>query len=560
MRHTYLGQRKRVLACVMLAATGLLNACSSAEPVVGQSGEGGVESRAVGQLQRPMQPGMAMKPGMPAQPGVPAQANIQLPTWPQKWDANNREPYGIAFGVTQPGPVTVDVQAQGAPVVVSLLGAALQPVQQQSGSGPIRITYQVTPADVQRGALWQVRIALAQAGGPPAQAAGTVAVQHPPADVNVVRMQTQAQRSVPNPQAEASMAGRPDTLFQAEMAKFQQEQMAHRAANTAGVQAKLQAFQMQRQGSIKPRGLEAGESGSEPATTQATEPAVPPADEGDVTTRGGMKIVAPKQSATGATLYDPGTFKLPAPEIEWFSPMTGRPGDQVGIAVLNLGSPSPATTVTFRFTGSASPGSQQAVTYASCPSAPYTAPIIQQNPWWILVSVPEISGVIYECPFSITVTRGSDGQTTAPIYGFQFKPAMEMTELKVPPHWQDSNVHFPFPSQAAQASIYIDGIPPGWRLLRGGCVETGVAGLFGDKGNDTFFMNKSLKNAWKVKSVVVEEIYPGPGSGAAGAYLWESRIGTSSPYVNVRTWQTPNSSIIYKPRVFIEGPRGVPYE
>lgn len=533
----------------VLVLIGVLTGCSTPDSNVDPR-SGDVQSRGMPQMQRPMQPGMAMKPGGQMQPSAAGQANLQLPTWPQKWDVNNHEPYGIAFGVTQPGPILVEVQAQGAPVIVSLLGAVPLPVQQQSGTGPIRLTYQVTPADVQRSALWQVRIALALPGGALAQAGGTIAVQHPPADMNVVRTQVEAQRPLPNPQTEAAMAGKPDAVFQAEMAKFQQEQAAHRAAISADVQSKLQAVQAKRQGMIKPRGVEAGESGSEQAAVPA---------ESEVTTRGGMVKIAPLQDASGGGLViNPGGLTRVPPEIEWVSPLTGRPGDHVGIAVLNLGSPSLGTTVTFTFSGITNPGSLQAVTYASCPSQPITAPILQQNPWWILVSVPEISGVIYECPFYITVTR--DGQTSAPMYGFQFKPAMDMTELKVPPHWQDSYVHFPFPSQAAQASIYIDGIPPGWRLLRGGCVETGTAGLFGDKGNDTFFMKKLLKNNWKVKSVLVEEIYPGPGSGAAGAYLWESRIGTNSPYVNVRTWQTPNSSIIYKPRVFIEGPRGVPYE
>lgn len=552
---------------------GLLFGCSWTNHVA-QTTEDSVESRGLSQMQQPMQPGMAKKPGMPAKPSAAGQANLQLPTWPQKWDVNNREPAGFGFGVTQPGLVTVDVRAQGAPVVVSLLGAASQPVQQQSGTGPIRLTYQVSPADVQRSALWQVRIALAQPAGPPAQAAGTIAVQHPPTDVNAVRVQMQAlmaQRSGPDAQAEAALKARMDAAFQIEIAKFQQEQMTRRAAMAAEVQGKLQAFQMQKKAGIRSRGLEAGESGSEPTTDPATEPATPP-DQTDVTTRGGMSGMKSIQSTAG--LYNPGTFKQVAPEIEWFSPLTGQPGDHVGIAVLNLGSPSPATTVTFRFTGIANPNTQQAVTYASCPSAAFTAPIIQQNEWWILVSVPEISGVIYECPFNIIVTRGSDGQTTAPMYGFTFKPAMDLRQLPMPPPSADSSVQAPddpfnycgfyYAVDRSKGDACVRALspaPPGW-FDRGGSwhVASATAGWFGYKGNDLFYKNKQLKNGWKVVNaeVLVQSSWCAPH--AANAYVNNIGIGTNLPSLDVRVWLTSECNVRYTPAIWIRGPRGVPYE
>lgn len=84
-----------------LALMSIVAGCGGTEPMAG-SGPTAVESRAVTQVQRPM------RPGMPGQPGADVQANAQMPSWPQKWDVNNREPYGVAFGVTQPGQVTVD--------------------------------------------------------------------------------------------------------------------------------------------------------------------------------------------------------------------------------------------------------------------------------------------------------------------------------------------------------------------------------------------------------------------------------------------------------------------
>ena len=105
MRHMDKHQRSRTIrGCGMLVAAGLLAGCAVSEDMA-QTSEGGVESRGLAKMQRQMKPGMPMKPVAQAQPGAPAPADIKLPIWPQKWDVNNREPYGVAFGVTQPGPV-----------------------------------------------------------------------------------------------------------------------------------------------------------------------------------------------------------------------------------------------------------------------------------------------------------------------------------------------------------------------------------------------------------------------------------------------------------------------
>jgi hypothetical protein len=85
--------------------------------------------------------------GTRALPGAPPQQG-QLPTFPQKFDLQGPESRSFGFAVTQPGPVVVDVQAAGAPVIVTLLGLASPPIMQQ-GSGHVHLTVQVTPPDVQ---------------------------------------------------------------------------------------------------------------------------------------------------------------------------------------------------------------------------------------------------------------------------------------------------------------------------------------------------------------------------------------------------------------------------
>jgi len=543
--------------CKAVIAVSLLSACSSSEPVA-QTGEGGVESRAVSQMQRPM------RQGMPEQPGGTGQLNAQLPTWPQKWDVNNREPYGVAFGVTQPGQVTVDVQAQGAPVLVSLLGAAPQPVQQQSGTGPLRLMYQVTPVDVQRSALWQVRIALAQTGGPPAQAAGTITVQHPPADANMVRAQVQAhvaQRSAPNPQAEAAMKAQTDAAFQAEMAKVQQEQMARRAAISAELQPHLQQARMRMQGQIKTRAVEGGEESAPPTT---------PTEE-EVATRGlGPAILA---QPGGTTIVGPVLKELkPAPYIIWISRTNAQPGDELMITGNDFGEPSPGNKLTMLLGADSYPAYGGPVTLV--PN------ILEWHDWYIRFTVPDASGIVRARGVEWTITRGADGVSSAQPQGlgFQFYPAMDLRKLPLPPPWGESVVQAPA-TCLAQLSFTPTGqgcasdltVPYGWFRTGSGSwkVFSSRADWLGYRGNDKFFMNKKLKNLWKVTKANInymnwhtpdDHVWCLTLAQSGNAYVAENRVGTDSPYINIRVWLDPYCSISYSLDIWIQGPKGVPYE
>ena len=127
--------RRSFVGVAVLALASLVIGCASTE-------SGDVESRGLRQKQQPMQL------GAPTQSGAPGQPTAQLPTFPQKFDVQGPESDSFGFAVTQPGPVVVDVQVQGAPVIVTLQGPAPQPISQQ-GTGQIRLTYNATPQDVQ---------------------------------------------------------------------------------------------------------------------------------------------------------------------------------------------------------------------------------------------------------------------------------------------------------------------------------------------------------------------------------------------------------------------------
>jgi hypothetical protein len=152
------------LGCMFTASTIFAGTSAFAD----EETPGEVESRGMPQIQKPMSPGI---------PGAAAQQKFQLPTWPQKFTVEDRKPASLGFAVTQPGPLVVDVQWQGPPLEATLRGPSAQPIVQR-GQGQLRLTYQVTPQDIQRGILWVVNLAfLPNTKG---QATGQVTVQHPP--------------------------------------------------------------------------------------------------------------------------------------------------------------------------------------------------------------------------------------------------------------------------------------------------------------------------------------------------------------------------------------------
>jgi hypothetical protein len=244
--------------------------------------------------------------------------------------------------------------------------------------------------------------------------------------------------------------------------------------------------------------------------------------------------------------------------------MSGQPGDDLAITGTNFGPQSASSRVTFFYRGFL-PNTAQAIRHATCPSSPLVASIKEWNDGLVVMSVPDAPGIVRECPVEIMVTRGSDGAASSPMYGFQLMPAMELRTLPLPPSLADSNVHSPDDGMLTVGEGIIrnpmPNIPPGWHIL--GPDEPyhwavkHAAGWFGDKGFDQFFMTKQLRNEWKVFSARVLPLNEYLGY---GAYIVESRIGSSSPFISVRTWAEPNRSVEYFLRVTIVGPKGVPYE
>ena len=171
----------------------------------------------------------------------------------------------------------------------------------------------------------------------------------------------------------------------------------------------------------------------------------------------------------------------------------------------------------------------------------------------IFASLPDVSGVASGFNGVVYVVRGSDKAASTGA-AFHFNPALEIRELPLPPSVIDSQPFDPFTYGAP-------GAPRGWYYdgqLQVWTETTEGADFFGKKGNREFFANKHLKNGWVTEDTQVICVYPTGGGG--GAYLAGSRLGTDSPCVNVRVWEDAFHSVIYTFHVWIQGPKGVPYE
>jgi hypothetical protein len=521
------------LASGLLIAVTALGACSSADRAA-KPGEGGVESRGLSRMQQPMQPGMAVRPGMPAQPDAPGQANIQLPTWPQKFEVQGPEANSFGFPVTQPGPITVEVQAQGAPLLVTLQSSGGQPITRPA-TGGMRMNYNVTPQDVQRSLFWTVEIRLAQPM-PPQQggrAGGTINVQHPPVNHQQVQtalaahqqaaQQQRAQQEAQAQQEAAQAAAQIEQAVQQRKVQFEQQEAGRRATLFAQIEPELQQLRSRVGGMLRARGLEGEDSSGSPtsdeaaATTETTE---------DIATRGVMKSRPPS-----GMRYFPTPQPMPNPVISSLSVTQGRPGDPLFINGSNFGTA----------------GGEVRFVMGPGKDLPAPAGVVWTDNQ-IFATIPDPPGLL---GFSGTIYIKRAGETVSSnLAPFRFEPILVFRDYKMPALISDYRYQFPvdFPDHTRH-----------FARLWNGNVFSGLT------GTNEYFPNTTLKNGW----VLDEVYYTQPGSLSCMShhgcsYLLEKRIGSSQPYFSVRYWLYAadlggakfTSYLI--DRISLRGPKGVP--
>ena len=463
--------------------------------------------------------------GTRAVPGAPPQQG-QMPTFPQNFAVQGPESASFGFAVTQPGPIMVDVRAQGAPVIVTLQNLAAPPMTQQ-GSGHVHLAYQVTPQDVQKSTIWTVRIKLAHAALPPAgvHATGTVMVQHPPADPGVVQAQVaamttqdRANRQRANDQAQASL----DAAFQSHRAKFEQERQQRQAAERAQNQSIIDQIRARGGDVVQSRGIESGEKVGEQPSVSSSE---------GVGTRGVFGTTGAVTPLPGVATPPPaGTPKLslapaaPAPLIDHLNKNQGQPKDQVIIYGRNFGNAGGD------------------VVFHIGPNASLTGVVEAWSDTVIVVDVPDASGLL-QFDGGVFIPMGQIQSNTVP---FRFIPAQEGRIVRS----AKGDVMLAQPGSDDTNAV------SGWDHISHPNTTTWRLG--GHAGNDVVFPTMRLKNGWIVQNVSV--LLPGCGlfPDCQGAYIADSRIGTDTLMFNTRWWYEALHDSDYNFAVWIVGPRGVP--
>lgn len=504
------------MSLIVVMAAGMLIGCSQTQPVADSAGE--VGTRAVSRA--------SVRPGESGDPSVivglvdsksTGQPNA-LPIFPQKFDVQGPETDSFVFAVTQPGSVVVDVQGQGAPVILTLQGPASQPMSQQ-GTGPLRLAYTVTPQDVQKGVLWGLQIRLAQPA-PPQQggrAGGLVNVQSPPVNQAAVQQAVQAmaaQQKQPSlqeqQQASAQAAAQMEQAFQQRKAQFDRQQLDRRSALHAQIQPQLDQLRSRMGGQVRPRSVEGSEGSSAEAGASS---------EGEV----GTRALEFQRIQKIVPLSPP---VAPNPAIAALSVAQGQPGDPVMI------------------TGSGF-GTGGEVHFVIAPGKDLVAPAgVIWTDGQIFSTVPDATGVL-GFNGTVYIKRASDN-VTSNLVSFRFNPALETREIR---STMDRVLKWPVNQNSPANEVQ----------------RASANFLAGFKDNDVLFGNTRLKNGWQADDAFVYCYYQlyGMNFCTGGAYVWETKKGTDWPYLNVRWWMDPApfanySHVYYGFAVRIVGPKGMP--
>jgi hypothetical protein len=439
---------------------------------------------------------------LPAPPPPPPPATQMQEQWPQSFNLRGFQVANYGFGVTQPGPIVLDVKSQGAPLDVVLQGPMPQPLEQK-GAGNLRINYVVTPQNIQHGVVWHIMLRLApdaaQAGG---TSAGSIGVQHPPTNPQVMQQAVQAmlaQRHRPTDQeraqAAANVRAQRDALFNQRVAAGEQELAQRRATIFHNLQPAVDDMRRQKVA----------------ATTDSGQAAT------GLNTR---SLAAPIQRLTP-----------PNPVIASLSAAEGVPGD--GIMINGSGFGTTDGEVHFII------GANPSIDLKSPPGVWVNNQIFTAVPD-PSASDPSIGAAAYNGVVYVIV-----GGVKSNLVPFRFDPIIDHRLIRVPADYVLGN--FADSGVVAWGGItYIDRESFNW--------------ISGASGDDQFFRHTLLQNGWTVESMPTVLIDPDYVGG--GISLIIARVGTNSPFMDVFSWVDTKfvswGEFAYYFEIPIKGPRGLP--
>jgi hypothetical protein len=513
---------------------------------------------------------------------------LNEPSWPQNFQVLQGEPTSFGFVASQPGPISVRVQSGGVPVIVTLSGPLAQPVERPPGTGVLSLDYNVTANDTARGSIWLVQIraygtpmssaskmqptvTIVDASTPRLPAAqllkpvawGTIAVRHPPGDLNRARAELAARRRPPLQVAQANTLAQ--QVLQQRQAQYQQAVAAAQAAQTQ--QLANQYSGLAKVIASPPQGAAKVLA---PATQGAARAIASP-------TQGAAKVIAstatqlasvpkvagpttPVQGQIGPQSIKPAPTPWP-PVISSLSVNHGQPRAPVVVHGSGL---CPYVPGSWFGCGAEVHFVMSAANDLVICTGPHDDPFLDsdgKNAAWFC-HVPDASGVgVLGVDAQIYVKAlATDGAGNTFIDGagnvtwmnstpvpFHFDPGLAFAQLIPTCTGPDTQVN----ANDLDCSVPSRIAHFGWN------------DIWGHKAEDRFYLTTALKNGWIVDSVAVvlqpcdDVIYSCNG---VGAYVVDSRVGTNSPYVDVHWWMDAFKGLGYQVVVNVKGPVGVPYQ
>jgi hypothetical protein len=195
----------------------------------------------------------------------------------------------------------------------------------------------------------------------------------------------------------------------------------------------------------------------------------------------------------------------------------------------------------------------------------YAGTVTQVSPTAIYVVIPKMGGVVNNTPCEVSVSSGGKTLPTTLTFTYVVTYVHEVFRVCTAPFKTDVKFGEPL-TDIDQSGLGATGCDS-WCFYGLWCVEPGssVNGesfiygghqmyqfiYFGKTGFDDYFSRSTLRNGWKLEKVVVT-IDPRT-HGSAGAYLFDSGIGTSTPRAQIRWWGEWAASIQYIVTLFVTG-------
>jgi hypothetical protein len=482
-------------------------------------------------------------------------------SWPQRFEVLSGEAASYAFLASQPGPITITVQAQGRPVTVSLSGPVAQPIE-QSGSGTVTLAYTATASDVAKSSVWVVRIreqgtsampqprpVLVSQPSPPGAmtarptptAVGTIAVTHPAGDLGAAKASVSKETPVKSPPPPPLNIGQ--QFLEQRKSQYTQARSRAQTVLPQRITQIFQAASARPAGNGPPQAMHPGAVPQRNAAMAGTSPnhAAPP-------NALGIPVI---DSVSGWTVDANG-------EPHSLSGSRGQPGDWLivwGPFVDDCNTQihfvlSPTTDVAVNYYENG---------YYRCTNSPMPG---------VSAQVPNVTGLM---PYDgqVYVVHAGHASRKVP---FHFDPGIDFAQLA--PLCNDPAVQLQGNSDADCPVIAVTNVlgmmyyPADWD--KAAIVRVSLNDPLGHKGEDIFYSGKVLKNGWLMDSV---NLTCGPdytySSGfttnsypCTQAYVLASGVGTPSPFVIVHWWLDALNSLPMRYKVFvnIKGPMGVPYQ